>query len=64
MYTVSPLEELVELAEVELAVAVVLVLFDVGSSAPHGWSCRHADAQVLSLPQAVTHWLPHSVHTK
>jgi hypothetical protein len=45
-------------------VDVVFVLFLGGLSAPQGWSCRQLLAQVLSLPQFATHWVPHSWQTK
>lgn len=41
------------------------VLFTrVGFRAPHGWFCRQSLAQAESLPQPVTHWLPHSWQMK
>lgn len=54
----------VELAVPEAEVAVELVLAVLGLLAPQGWSCLHALAQELSLPQFFTHWVPHSVQTK
>lgn len=65
----GPVKTAVASADVALAVpdavAVELVLLaGLGSVAPQGWSCLHALAQLLSWPQAVTHWFPHSVQTK
>lgn len=55
----------VELAVCEVPVAVALVSLAVlGLVAPQGWSCLQALAQLLSEPQAFTHWFPHSVQTK
>jgi hypothetical protein len=64
----GPLKTAVASAEAELAVAeavaVEVLLGWLGSLAPHGWSCLQALAQLLSMPQAFTHWFPHSVQTK
>lgn len=65
----GPSKTVVASADVEVAVAeavaVELVsLGGLGLVAPQGWSCLHALAQVLSEPQSLSHWFPHSVQTK
>lgn len=53
-----------ELAVAEAVAVELVALGGLGSVAPQGWSCLQALAQLLSSPQAFTHWFPHSVQTK
>jgi hypothetical protein len=43
---------------------VVVLLASSGLCAPQGFCSLQLLAQMLLLPQAFTHWLPHSVQTK
>ena len=61
---VSEAVAVLEPVAVAAAEAVDDVLARLGSRAPHGWFSRQSLEHELSEPQAVTHWLPHSSHTK